>query len=131
MSGLASVDAMSAKLKAMGNPERVASRVAEVAAPLVDAAIKRTAAAGTTPDGNPWAPTKDGKRPLENVVSQITTSAAGPTITTTLTGPAAFHSKGLGHSPRRQVLPDTGNVPPAVEDALNQAAKQVFEEMTR
>lgn len=128
-SGIGALDAMIAKLKILGGQD-VATRVAQRAAPMVDQAIKKTASAGQTPYGQAWKAKKDGGRALVNAASHIATSSSGNTITTTLTGPDVFHQKGLQGKPRRQVIPDTGNVPPAVEEALVEAAKIVFKEIT-
>ena len=124
-SGIAQLDAMIARLKALAGPDMPA-RVAKEAAPLVEAAIKGTAAAGTDPLGRPWQPKKDGGRPLVNAAAHIKTRAVGNLVATTLSGPDVFHHLGSGHSPRRQILPDGASVPPAVEEAATEGARRVF-----
>ena len=59
-SGIAELDAMIERLRALAGP-KVGERVAARAAPGVDAAIKATARAGTTPDGRAWKPKKIGR----------------------------------------------------------------------
>jgi hypothetical protein len=129
-SGIAALDSWIARLKVLGDEKTVASKVATVAAPLVQAELQKTASAGTTPEGKAWKPKKDGGRPLVNAAAAISTRAAGNFVVTTLSGPTVFHHKGLQGKPVRQVIPDTGTVPPAIEEALVKAAKQVWEEIT-
>jgi hypothetical protein len=98
-----------------------------LAAPLVEEALKRTAAAGTDPLGNPWIPKKDGTPPLTNAADAISAAAVGTTVRATLTGPTVFHHFGGGRNPRRPVLPDPGTIPPDVAAALHAAASKAFE----
>lgn len=129
--GLEQVDAWIRRLKALAGGG-IAARVAAKAAPLVDEALKKTIRAGTTPAGAAWAPMKrGGGRPLANAASQVTTKASGAMIVATLTGPAVFHDQGTAHAPRRQVLPETGETPPAAEQALERAARETFDEVMR
>ena len=127
-SGSAALDAMIAKLKKLGASD-VGARVATKAAPLVDEAIKRTAKAGQTPDGQTWQQKKNGERPLVNAAASITTRPAGNLVISTLTGPTVIHHLGLGGFPKRQVLPETGTIPPAVSTALETAAREVIAEV--
>lgn len=125
---MAELDAMIARLKALGGPN-VAVEVAREAAPLVDEAIKKTAGAGTDPDGKAWAPKKNGGRALEHAADHIKTSAVGVFVSVILSGVDVFHHKGQGHSPRRQVLPEAGSVPAGVTKALQEGARRVFERL--
>jgi hypothetical protein len=129
-SGLAALDAMIERMKALG-ASNVGARVAAKAAPLIDAAIKKTVRAGQTPSGQAWQPKKDGGKPLVNAASHIETSAHGNIVASTLTGPDVFHNKGIGHSPHRQILPSSGTIPPQIAKALEQAAKEVFAEIMK
>jgi hypothetical protein len=125
--GLAQLDAMIARCKALGAPD-IGARVARAAAPGVAAAIQATAGAGKTPLGQPWKAKKGGGRALEKVAGKIKARAEGPIVVVTLTGPDVFHHLGAGHSPRRQVLPDGASVPPGVSEAVLEAARGVFRE---
>ena len=128
MTGLAELDAMIAAAKASYG--LAPADVARAAVPFVDAAVKATAAAGTTPDGKPWAPTKGGGRALENAASALSTSSSGSVVTVTLSGPEVFHNAG-GRVPKRQILPDGGaGVPKNVAEALTKAAAQGFTRAT-
>ena len=126
---MAALDSMIERMKALGSRD-VGARVAARAAPLVDAEIKRTAAAGRAPDGHAWKPKVDGGRPLQNAAAHIQTRAMGNLIVTTLEGPTVFHHLGLGGKPTRQVIPDSGNVPPGVEKAVTEAAMSVCRDIT-
>ena len=129
--GLEQLDAWIRRLKELGGGG-MAARVAAKAAPLVDEALKKTASAGQSPAGEAWAPKKKGGgRPLANAASHISTKAQGAIIVATLSAPDSFHDQGVGHAPRRQVLPETGDVPPAVEEALERAARETFDEVLR
>lgn len=121
---------MIARLRAMAGPQ-VGPRVAERAAPLVDAAIKRSAAAGQSPEGKTWARKKDGGRPMVNAAAHLSTRSYGPRIVVTLTGPDVFHNFGARGQPVRAVLPESGTIPAAIASALHQAAREVWQEMTR
>jgi hypothetical protein len=126
----AELDAMIDACAKLAAPE-FAAQIAQAAAPLVDTEIKRTARAGTTPDGTPWLPRKkDGGRALEHVADQIETKAIGNVVRATLSGPAVFSHFGAG-IPRRQVLPDAAvSVPAPVIDAMTKGATQVFNRLT-
>lgn len=119
-----SIEVMVDTLRKLGELPREA---AAIAAPLVDAAIKKTAAASTAPDGTPWAPKKrGGGRPLEHAPEHIETKAIGPVIRSSLSGVDVYHHYGAG-VPRRPILPDPGTIPPNVEKALQSAAEKAFE----
>jgi hypothetical protein len=110
--------------------EVLPEEAAKLAAPLVEETLRATAAAGTDPLGTPWQPKKDGGRPLVNAASHIATKAVGAVVRTTLTGVDVFHHFGAG-VPRRQILPDPGTIPPAVEAALRKAADAAFARAVR
>jgi hypothetical protein len=128
-SGVAALDDMIARMRTLAGPT-VGLRVATKAAPLVDAAIKKTASAGKSPTGQPWKPKKDGGKPLVHAASHIDTRAHGNLVVTTLTGPDVYHQLGTGHLPVRQIIPDSGTIPDDVERALLAAATDVFREIT-
>lgn len=127
MSGLEILDELADAFRKL---ETFPQDAAKIAAPLVDAALKETARAGTDPLGNPWPPKKDGGAPLKNAADHITTKAVGTVVQATLQGVEVFHHYGAG-VPRRQILPDPGTIPPRVEKALRKAADQAFDKATR
>jgi hypothetical protein len=96
----------------------------------VDAAVKATARAGTTPDGEPWIPKKDGSRAMVNAADALSTSSQGSIVTVMLKPPEVFHNFSKSH--KRQVLPDAGadEMPRGVVEALKNAADEAFLEAT-
>lgn len=118
------LDTFIANVKKLDN---LATETAKEAAPLVQTAIRKTAAAGTTPDGVPWPKKKDGSRALEHAADHVTSVASGHTIVATLTGPDAIHNFGTEKDPKRQVIPDGGNgIPKPIADVCTEAATRVF-----
>lgn len=124
----ADFDAIIAQVRAFGD---FASEVAKEAAPLVEEAIKKTAAAGTDINGRPWKPKADGGRPLVHAADAVTVKANGPTVIATLSGVEVFHHEGTGRLPRRPILPDAGaGMPEAITRACEEAASRVFARKT-
>lgn len=112
--------------------DAVGTRIATEALPGVLKASRATAAAGTDPDGNAWAPTKDGRAALPNAANAITAVVSGSTravLTLILKGVYVYHqrskSKGKKGLPRRVILDITG-VPQALADEIGAAAKRVI-----
>lgn len=126
-SGIAALDEMIARLDALSRPE-AANRIAQRAAPAVTKAIQKTAAAGTSPEGDAWKPKKDGGRPLKNAAAHISGQALGPLISVKLEGVDVFHHRGAKGLPVRQILPDPGTIPDPVRDAVLKAAREIVEE---
>jgi hypothetical protein len=125
MNGYAQLDAMIAAVKALGElPERVAAE----AAPAVQAVLRKTAAAGTSPDGVPWAATKEGKPALKNAAAAIHVTAKGPVITARLEGTSTGSAKVQAvQNHTRPILPVRGDdLPKSVANAVTQAAERVF-----
>jgi hypothetical protein len=118
-----------AKLRRYG---AVGPRAAALGAPRVLQAIQRTAKAGTTPEGVPWPPRKDGGRPLEHAAEHLSVRVDGSTIVLTLTGPDVIHNFGDNRNPKRQILPDAGaELPSVVLEAMRKAAIDAFNETMR
>jgi hypothetical protein len=115
---------MAARLRRVGT---MPAELAREAAPLVEQAVKATAAAGTTPDGEAWAPRKrDGGRALANAASAVSAAAVGASVRVTLTGVEVFHHLGAG-VPKRKILPDGGaGVPPKIAEGCLVAARRVW-----
>lgn len=121
---LAELDDMIATLQRLDG-EDVERAVAARAAPLLDAAVKRTTRAGQDPDGKPWPERKAGGQALEHAADHITTRAAGSLVRMTLTGPDVFHHFGATRGGvRRQVIPDAGaGIPDVAVRIITQAAR--------
>ncbi len=101
---------------------------AKLAAPLVLAAAKKTARAGTTPDGKPWPGLKaGGGRALVNAADALSVKAVGTTVVLTLSGINVLQNFGTSSIPARQILPDGGaGMPRNIADALTAGAQKAF-----
>lgn len=109
---------------------RLDERTAEIAAPLLEQALKGTAAAGQSPAGGAWAPTKKGARAMAGAAKAIAVKAYGKIVRVALTGPEVFHHYGVRGEPRRPVIPDGGGaIPPVVAAVLDKASSKAFEEL--
>ena len=116
--------------------DSVGVQIATEARGDVEAAARATAAAGTTPSGEAWAPKKDGGgRPLAHAASAITAIVSGGSravIALVLRGHYVVHhfgrakSKGGGGLPKRQILPSSDALPPAITNAVQAAAERVL-----
>lgn len=125
--GLAELESMSAKLRALpGMVERAAPAVASA----LDAHLRRTIAAGTSADGTPWTPTKDGRRPLQNAAKALTTRAVGTIVLARLEGVEARHHKGEVRGAekglKRRILP-VGKIPQPVVGAMHGILRTEFQ----
>lgn len=125
MDGDAELQGMISRLRGM---RTFAAEVATEAAPLVEAAARRSVIANTTPQGKPWAPNKkEGGRVLENAAAHITAVAMGTAIELTLEGHDVFHHFGTARVPERQVLPKPGDpLPPGYVEAMAEATSRVL-----
>lgn len=124
MSANAAFDDFVARLgRLQGLPEAAAKECA----PLVEEALKRFASAGLDPDGKPWKSKKDGGRPLEHAADAIHTEAKGAKVVTTLEGVEVWHQRSTKSLPKRRVIPDKGEIPPHVAEALELGAARAFE----
>lgn len=126
MDGDAALQDMIARFGAL---QDFAVDAAAEAAPLVEAAARATAAAGTDPEGRPWAPRKkDGGRALEHAADHVTATANGPRVDIVLSGPEAIHQQGVGKTtPARRVIPDgSAGIPSAIAEACAEGARRAF-----
>jgi hypothetical protein len=123
--GLEALDALIARFKRLG---KMPQEVARLAAPAVEAACKKTAAAGTTPSGKPWPEKKGGGRALANAAEHVSAKAEGSSIVVTLRGKAeVVHNAGDHRNPQRQIIPRRGDgIPEHVQKAIFDLAKRVF-----
>jgi hypothetical protein len=101
---------------------------AKLAAPYVLEAARETAAAGTTPSGEAWAPKKSGGRALVNAADALSVENVGSVVVLKLTGPEVVHNYGNKRVPQRRILPAGGaGIPPNIAKALERAAKEAFD----
>lgn len=105
-------------IAAARNVARLAVDGAPEAARTVEAELKASAAAGTSPDGQAWAPRKrDGGRAMAGAASHVTCNAVGTSLVIRLEGPDVFHHFGAGEKPRRPVIPQ-GTIPDKLGNAI-------------
>lgn len=124
----AKLEAFAERLRALG---KLAPEAAKEAAPLLAEAVQRTAAAGTSPDGQAWPTKRDGSRALPNAASAITAVATGLAIVVRLAGPYVFHHYAKSAF-RRRILPDSGaGIPKDVLAVLQEAVKRTFNRLMK
>jgi hypothetical protein len=127
--GAAELDRMIRSIRGLkGLAERAAPDVAEA----IHAELVRTIAAGTTPDGDPWRPTQDGRTPLRNAAAAIRCAAVGTRIYVRLIGPEARHHRGSARGGIvRRVLPASSRIPPAMASVITDVLTRHFHEAVR
>lgn len=150
---MAAGDALRELAERVRRVERAGQDVAEAAAPGVLEAVRETARAGMTPEGEAWAPTQDGKRPLEHAAEAISVSVGGDTeavILLEVKGHHYFHHFGVGagrqrqpgkklrkskstgrNIPARPILPTGDATPKPIRDAIARAAGPVVARVVR
>ena len=111
--GLAEIDQWIANIRSL--PEMVNAAAPAVGEMLL-AEFQRTANAGTTPEGEPWAPTKAGNRPLANAAASMQLVVSGNVIIIKITDHHVFHQFGAG-SPARRIIP-AGGLPDRLGNAI-------------
>jgi hypothetical protein len=123
-----SIDAMIEKMRELGAS---GERVAKAAVPLVEAAVKATAAAGLSPNGKPWPARKDGKQALVNAAAAVACRARGSVVQLYLQGTSTGSQKVQAvQNARRGILPAKGEgPPPVVVAALEEAGAKVFKQI--
>ncbi len=115
------------EIRALG---RLPELVAAEGAPLVEAAIRKQADAGVDPKGQAWEPTKAGGKPLKNAGAAVNAVATKRAIVVKLGAPEIFHNMGTKRVPKRQILPDAGDMPDHVAEALRTASDRAFARAT-
>lgn len=125
MSGAEDMDRMIERVRKLG---QLRARTAELARAKLEAVVRATAAAGTTPDGERWKPTKEGGRALANAAAALSVRVVGSVLQVVLTGHHVFHSRGAGRTlPQRKIIPANGDpIPDRYLDAVRAAAVEAF-----
>lgn len=102
-------------------------QVAKQSAPAILAEVQRTAAAGVSATGQSWDTKKDGSRALPNAAGALSVVTSRNSVTVVLKGAYVFHHQATGKI-RRPILPEPGEVPPAIAaiiaDAVEAARKR-------
>lgn len=129
MSGLGDLEGMIRKMQSL---EGLVERAAPAAGEALGAAIRADLDAGIDPStGKAWAPTKDGRRPLQNASAAITQKVIKKALVYTVTGHHFHHHRGArgGALPARPLLPTT--LTPKLASAVRESLTKEFEEATR
>ncbi len=121
--GFAELDAMIARIRKL--PELAKSAAPDVAR-AVEAELHRTIAAGTTPDGKPWAPKQDGGKPLGGAAEALTVVAVGSTVLVHLRGPEARHHLGWAKGGTARPIIPVKDIPPAMVTAIKAVLAKHF-----
>jgi len=112
----------------------VDAEIAKRAAPRLEAIAKKTAAAGTDPDGKAWKPRKkDGGRALANAAEHVHAEASGNIVTLVADGTSYWHQKAAPDAslPQRKSIPDVGDpIPVAIRAELDDVMREVLSEVT-
>lgn len=125
-----SLDTIMQKIRALGG---LAATAAHRAAPLVEERSTATAAAGTTPTGQAWAPKKDGTPALVNAAAAVSVVALDTVVQIKLidssTGSAQVQSI---QQAKRKIIPSLGDaIPGPIVAELRKGAEQAFQELAR
>jgi hypothetical protein len=100
--------------------------VAPALARALELELVSTAERGLAPDGTPWIPTEDGRKPLRNVAANLTVRAIGTVVVAVLGAPDAAHHRGsVKGGKRRQVLPSS-KLPSSIVRAFERVAGEGF-----
>ncbi len=116
----AALTALAARLRALST---IGVAIAREAAPLILEEAKKTAAAGTTPDGTPWKPRKaDGARALVNAAAALSVRTYEDVVLLVLSGVNVYQQK------TRPIIPMklSDGVPTAMAEAVRTAARRVM-----
>ena len=108
---IASVARLAASLRAL---QRLPSRLAMRASGKLQELLAAQLRAGVGPNGEAWAPLKDGGRALADAPKFLSVSSDGTSITMTIRSPLGFHNA------KRPMLPGDGQIPGAWAGALEQ-----------
>lgn len=122
-----SLEEMIAEFRRLSDlPERVARKLG----PILEQSVRATAAAGQSPEGQPWAPRKDGGRAMAGAAGAVSVRVNGTVVRVVLEGPEVYWHFGSRGAPRRPVIPDAGGpMPASVARALEQATAEALAEL--
>lgn len=123
MADHSALDVHIARIRQLGN---LAAKSAPEVAKEVERELRSQIAAGTSPDGQPWAPTKAGTTPLRGAARALRVRAIGTVIVATLEGHHALHDQGRARGGvRRKVLP-SAKMPQPIASAVERVVTREF-----
>jgi hypothetical protein len=120
-----SIDDLITRVRSVGKD--LLAKAAPDIAVAVQEDLQRTITAGTSPDGEQWAPRKsDGSKPLQHAADQLGVAAVGTTVYVRLAGPAVRHNFGRARGKVvRQVIPQN-KLPDAMRAAIGEVITKHF-----
>jgi hypothetical protein len=125
MSGHDELQGMIESIRRMGE---LGITAAPDVARVVDAELRRTIAAGTTPDGQPWQERQRGGKPLQNAGDALFVAAVGGTVYVRLKGPEARHHRGTARGGvMRQVIPSSSRLPAPLASKIKAVLVEHFD----
>lgn len=123
---LADLDRMIGRLRTL--PELARDVVPDVAE-IVREEIERTIAQGTTPEGETWQRTREGKRPMPTAGKALRVVVLGPRVFVRISDHVGRHSLGRARGGIvRRVLPRSGSVPRAMAARIRKRLGERFRE---
>lgn len=130
-SGMADLDRMLATIRAL--PRALTVDLAPAIADAMRADLQRTIAAGTAPDGTPWALRKhDGARALQDAAASVHVAALGAYIYVRVTGVEARHHQGtIKGKVKRQVIYQGTSMPPGIVQRVEAITARKFQDHMR
>ena len=85
-----------------------------------------------TPEGENWAPKKDGGKALVNAAKYLSVKPLNTMILVKLTGIEARHSIGTVRGKvKRQIVPTSSTVPENMQDAIKEQLTKHFERLVK
>jgi hypothetical protein len=132
----ADVDELRAIAERLRAIDEVGFDIAADAAPELEKAARASAAAGGTPEGQAWKPTRSGDAPLKNAAGAITAIVSGTNeavITLVLRGHHVFHHYGskARKLPKREIFPKADEFPKAWREVIAKAARERVQKTMR
>lgn len=125
--GLEQLDELIRRARSIPGALRAAMpQIAEAA----KAQLVATASAGTTPDGKPWAPRKDGGRAMAGAAKAISVTLQGTVLLFKLVGPEVFWHFGVRGAPPRHVIP-VGSMPARIGNAIRLGFVEPFKKAVK
>lgn len=121
--GMAELDAMIARVR------RIPAAIKAIGPDVADAFRAELVAnieAGRGPNGEAWAPKKDGGMRLRGAAGALSVVARGTVIQAILSGPEVFHHRGTKHVPKSPILPEGGSITPTLAAAFRAVVARKF-----
>jgi hypothetical protein len=115
------------RITALRKLEGFGRSIAPDVARVVEADLRRTLKAGTTPDGEKWQPTKDGEAPLQNAESALYVGAYLNKVFVRIKGPEALHDRGRARGRiERQLIPHGQTIPRVMAERIRVVIEDAF-----